>query len=107
MPAGADCRAARNVVVTPLILSKSLSVKIATFISGHLGDPDCRALDEVEQQRAIETLFEDEMTERACERHRHQRQADDAGEHEGVTTPVKWRLRKPRHAIDVEAARQT
>src|SRR5262245_55300280 len=81
---GAQRSAAVNVVVTPLILSKSLSVKMATFMSGHLRNPCRRVLDQVEQQRTIESLLQDEVTERRGERQRDERQPKQSADHEGL-----------------------
>ena len=69
---GGACRStAFSVVVTPLTLSKSLSVKMATRMSGRLGQRARRGrADEIEEQRLVEALLEDEVASaRASGRH--------------------------------------
>src|SRR5215510_15819232 len=106
MSDGAHRSAAVSVVVTPLTLSKSLSVQMATFISGRLWHSRRGSLDQVEQQRTVEPLLEDEMSQCRCQRERNEGQSKQAANDEGLTLPVERRARQQRDAIHVEAGRE-
>src|ERR671918_1014036 len=78
MSAGACSSIALSVVVTPLTLLKSLSVKTATRIScrqfWHARERRRRASHQIEQEILVEAFFHHEVQVCPCKRDGHERQ---------------------------------